>query len=257
MTRSPMQVAKREIHTFFFTRPVWIGTVGAGLLLGLAGPFGTLDVLPLIPRMLYWAVIAVMTFLTGSIVDEIMRPSLSRFLPVWLAVGLASVVTACAITTELLAMNALLFSFVPDLRGAMILAGNVYAASLIISGTLVFIGRETAQTPTPPLNAPRILDRIPLDKRGALISLSALDHYVEIVTSNGTELILMRLSDAISETEPVEGLILHRSHWAARDQITSVARANGKGEVTLTDGRTLPVSRSNLSALKDAGLLPG
>ena len=251
-----MQLAKRELHTFFTTKPILIGTVGAGLLLGLAGPFGTEEVMRLIPRMIYWVVIAMVTFLTGSIVDEVMRPRLSRILPVWLAVVLTAVITGTAITVELVGINALVFGFVPDPRGLLILAANVFAASLIISGTLVMIGRETAKTASPPLDAPRLLDRLPLEKRGALISLSAVDHYVEVVTTTGTELVLMRLSDAIAETAPLKGLHLHRSHWAVQDQITSVARQSGKAEVTLSDGRTLPVSRSNLPALKDAGLLP-
>ncbi|MCW1932118.1 LytTR family DNA-binding domain-containing protein [Pararhodobacter zhoushanensis] len=96
--------------------------------------------------------------------------------------------------------------------------------------------------------------RLPLDKRGALISLSVQDHYVEVVTLRGRELLLMRLSDAIAETGGDVGLQVHRSHWVALDQVRAARREGARGVLTLSDGREIPVSRTYAAAAKAAGL---
>ncbi len=254
MKSSLLQVAKRELHAFRNTRPAWIGSLAAGVLLGLAGPFGTDEVMRLIPRVLYWMGIAGLTYLTGTILDAWLRPSLSRGLSIWAVMPLVSAVTASVITLQILCINGIIFGFFPDMRGGLILFGNVFAASLVISSAAVLM----APAPSVQANAgePRILARLPFAKRGALISLSAVDHYVEVTTSAGSELVLMRLSDAIAETDPVKGLQIHRSHWIALDQIKTVERAKGKTTVVMSTGAALPVSRSNVAQLKEAGLLP-
>ena len=102
---------------------------------------------------------------------------------------------------------------------------------------------------------PPILLRIPAHLRGKLLSLSVQDHYVEIVTSRGKHLALMQLGDAIKETSGIEGMQIHRSHWVAISGIKSVRKANGKAIVRTLSGKELPVSRTYLPALVDAGLL--
>ena len=98
---------------------------------------------------------------------------------------------------------------------------------------------------------------MPLDKRGPLISLSVQDHYVDIVTTRGREMLLLRLSDAIRETQPTPGLRVHRSHWVALDQVSSARRDGARAVLTMSDGRDIPVSRSHVAAVKEAGLFPG
>jgi DNA-binding LytR/AlgR family response regulator len=66
-------------------------------------------------------------------------------------------------------------------------------------------------------------------------------------------MLLMRLSDAIAETEPTPGFQIHRSHWVAQDAIGSVHSTSRKSEVVLHSGERLPVSRTYLPQLKDAG----
>ncbi len=80
---------------------------------------------------------------------------------------------------------------------------------------------------------------------------------MEVSTTKGTELLLMRLTDAIAEATPTDGLQIHRSHRVAQDHVAAVRRDGGRTLVQLSDGRELPVSRSNLSALRGAGLVAG
>ena len=112
------------------------------------------------------------------------------------------------------------------------------------------VSAEIADTKDPP-----ILDRLSADNRGYLISLSVQDHYVEITTSNGQQLVLLRLVDAIKETDGVEGLQTHRSHWVAKDAVVSGRRSGDRAFLKLVDGREIPVSRTNVPEVIKAGLL--
>ena len=51
---------------------------------------------------------------------------------------------------------------------------------------------------------------------GVKIALQGEDHYVRIHTALGSELVLMRLGDAIQELDGLEGERVHRSWWVAR-----------------------------------------
>lgn len=86
---------------------------------------------------------------------------------------------------------------------------------------------------------------MPVDKRGILIRLEVQDHYVLVVTSRGTQLLLMRLGDAIVEAGP--GQQVHRSHWVAEHEDNVLIRGSGKNSrlcVRAADGFEVPVSRT-------------
>lgn len=83
-----------------------------------------------------------------------------------------------------------------------------------------------------------------------LISLSMQDHYVEATTTRGSQMILMRMSDALKELDGYDGMRIHRSHWAASTHMMSLARKGNKTLLTLSDGRDLPVSATYLDRVK-------
>ena len=76
------------------------------------------------------------------------------------------------------------------------------------------------------------------------------------MTDRGTEKLRLRLSDAIDEMEPVEGLCTHRSHWVTRAAIAGHVRESGKLFVTLENGDRVPVSRTYRPQLEAEGLVP-
>jgi DNA-binding LytR/AlgR family response regulator len=133
--------------------------------------------------------------------------------------------------------------------------GQIFVICTIITAGLEFAGNGPGQAPAPDA-PPAILERLPVEKRGALVSLSATDHYVNVVTTKGQEMILMRLADAIKETGSVEGLHVHRSHWVAIGQVQSAARSGEGASLTMSQGGIIPVSRANVASVRDAGLLP-
>lgn len=83
-----------------------------------------------------------------------------------------------------------------------------------------------------------------------LVSLSMHDHYLEVVTDAGKDMILKRMGDAVAELSDYPGLQIHRSHWVALDAVNGLERENGKIQAVLRDGRKLPVSRAKATELK-------
>ncbi len=245
-----MQLTMREWRRDLARKELWIGVGAVGLVLGIAGPFGTDAEMRLVPRLAYWLALAALTWATGSLIVPLAMPRLS-WMGRWMAPPCAGALAGVVIAAEVLALNWLLFGISPWEPET---AGTIIAIAMVISvaGYVIETGGGTPAKPEPP----RLLQRLPLDRRGRLISMSVADHYVEVTTSAGTALLLMRLSDAIAETGDTEGLQIHRSHWVALDAVRA-ARRDGQGAVlTLTDGRELPVSRANLAKVKAAGLLP-
>jgi len=103
---------------------------------------------------------------------------------------------------------------------------------------------------------PKILSRLPVHFQNAeLYALSAENHYVRVHTSQGEEMLLMRLSDAIMETDHVTGTQTHRSWWVAKAAINSIRLKGRTAEISLKNETSIPVSRTALKTLKNAGWL--
>lgn len=86
----------------------------------------------------------------------------------------------------------------------------------------------------------------------ALFAIKSEDHYLRVYTSVGEELILMRLSDAISALDKLEGMQTHRSWWVARSAISELQRKQGKLSLLTVADVVIPVSRTYEKAVKAA-----
>lgn len=259
MTDGPIPSALRELRADLTRRPVVAGTLALGLILGISGPFDTFDLIPALPRVAYWIAVVAMTFVGGSLVHAVVH-TLLRARPVWIRCAVGTCAIGLAVTALLLLFNRLALGFVPaGWREILTFLATVTLISAVVEvGSMVlFPDEQPAPAPVPRGSGPPpILARLPVDKRGALVALSAEDHYVRVTTTKGTDLVLMRLTDAIRETGDVPGLRIHRSHWVATDRIARVTRSGDRGEVTLSDGTTRAISRGYMPAVRDAGLLP-
>lgn len=87
-----------------------------------------------------------------------------------------------------------------------------------------------------------------------LVAVEAEDHYIQVHSTRGKELVYYRFRDALQELEAVPGLQIHRSAWVSRRHVTSLDGRGRKLEVVLVTGERLPVSLSNRGALLQAGL---
>ncbi|OZA91948.1 MAG: hypothetical protein B7X57_09270 [Erythrobacter sp. 34-65-8] len=99
----------------------------------------------------------------------------------------------------------------------------------------------------------RFLERLPPHLGTDLIALEMEDHYVRAHTALGSELILMRLRDAIAELDGIEGLQVHRSWWVARHAVEDVRRDGRNLRLVLPGGLEAPVARANVAVLKEQG----
>lgn len=257
MNNTPLQHALRELRRLFTSRQALAILSGVVILLGLSGPFDTATSLRFGPRLAYWAVTAPLTFGAGVFTSALFSEILRARLPAWGLIASVSAITALAVTAIVVLLNWFAFGTNPvevaNLSGLLL---SVLLTAAVIS-VLVFLFGDMANPPQTADHAPPpLLDRLDFGKRGALISLTVQDHYVEVVTTKGTSLLLMRLADAIRETGDVAGLQVHRSHWVALNQIKDARRTGDRAILCMSDNREIPASRSNIPALKDAGILP-
>jgi DNA-binding LytR/AlgR family response regulator len=245
------------------TQPLTLAALlGAGAVLGVMGPFDTSDHLGLFPRLAYWIFLTGAGYGIGSLVGHVLslRTQALHFL---LRTSIMAPITGGLITLVVMSVNYLVFGLTPGRAAVASLAGTTIAIAWIVTAVLIYSetarpdtvkGAAMAPGPTPPL--PPILERLPLELRGPLVALSVEDHYVWVQTTKGSEMVLLRLSDAMRETGGVRGAQVHRSHWVALDQVAQARREKDRAILTLTTGAEIPVSRANLPKIKDAGLLP-
>lgn len=102
---------------------------------------------------------------------------------------------------------------------------------------------------------PALRSRLPDSFTGPILALQSEDHYVRVHGEHASELILLRLRDAIAEMDGVEGEQVHRSWWVARDAVAGSEPSGRSWAITLKNGERAPVARDSVERLQAAGLL--
>jgi hypothetical protein len=92
--------------------------------------------------------------------------------------------------------------------------------------------------------------------QGEILALESEDHYVRVHGANYSELLLLRLRDAIAEMTGCPGEQTHRSWWVARSGVSETISLGRNWEIRLTNGMRVPVARDSIERLRAAGLLP-
>lgn len=231
--------------------------VVAALFLTLTDAFG-LDVLPLLPRFFYWLALLACGQVLGTLLWRwterlplaASRPYLTAGINC-LALSLPWTVIAWAVTAFALG-ETLRWARLPGfILPVLVVAGAMAALNLLRNRQPVVTHAAGGAQPAAP---PAILARFPLKLRGAVLhAVQAEDHYIRLYTSAGSDLVLLRFSDALAELEGIEGAQVHRSWWVARTAVVSSAREDGRQMLVLPDGTMAPVSRSYARALRAKG----
>lgn len=86
-----------------------------------------------------------------------------------------------------------------------------------------------------------------------VVSVQALDHYLEVVTHNARILIRGRMKDAMARLEDADGLQIHRSWWISSAAVAGAKRAGRDHVLVLADGREIPIARSRFEAVRGKG----
>ena len=250
-------------------RKAWVRditiTAGSSLVFALWGPFGT-DAIPLQQRVLEYLAIGFASF---ALLWPPMRLALrlgdrARLPELFVLIG-----GLCVLTLPV----TLVGGWVVRLFDAAMPPMNVVSVYFMILAMVVPFGTAylmierrllrpralaaaTAPADSPAAPAPaRLLGRLGPRLGGEVLALRGEDHYVRVHTALGSELLLMRLADAIEELDGLPGERVHRSWWVARGAVAG-ARVNGRRALlALTNGLEVPVSREATSRLRRAGWL--
>ena len=94
------------------------------------------------------------------------------------------------------------------------------------------------------------LSRLNANKRGEIHYIIAADHYLEVYTDKGHDLIRMRMKDAIAILPPKSGMQIHRSYWVAFGMMEKIISKQGKSFLCLKNQNSYPVSKKYLKDLK-------
>ena len=110
-----------------------------------------------------------------------------------------------------------------------------------------------AEAPELPALPALLADKLPPRLRaGRLVAIEAEDHYLRVHTDLGSDLILMRMTDACALLDEGKGARVHRSWWVARAAVASASAQSGRMELALSGGQTAPVSRAMQPVLRRA-----
>ena len=247
-----------------------------GLVLAFIGPFGSFEA-PLSYRLVSWLGFSYIGYCIyspmGAVVDRLQAALDLPVAGLWIA----------AVFVATIPMSVLVWSMgylpgpiaVPTLEQALTSYGYV----LIIGGgvTALFYALESRKAEAEPIEPSRtddeaddaiddvteppsepqarFLDRLPPALGTNLIALEMEDHYVRAHTDLGSDLILLRMRDAVAELDGLDGAQVHRSWWVARSAVENSRREGRNIRLQLSGGLEAPVSRSAAATLKESGWL--
>ena len=244
-----------------------------GVVLGVIGPFGSAD-MPLAPRLLSWLMFAYVGYAVFRpmwlLVDWLHR---LLHLPVpglWLAGCLLASLPLTAIIWYIQywpgpipmpsleqGLSAYFNVFVVGASIAFIfeLIARAEGGPRLIAGGTATVkdgGAEVSAVSEASSGAP-FLNRLSPALGSELLALEMEDHYVRAHTRLGSDLVLMRMRDAVAELDGLEGEQVHRSWWVARDAVAGVTRDGRNLRLQLDNGLEAPVARNRVPELKQLG----
>lgn len=258
-----LQSTLREMHAILQSRRLWLTFLAVLAIFIVTGPFGTSETMSFADRLLYWTIIqgSAWTFaisfsiiansiLAGSIENMLTRMMIGS-LTAALPIGLLLTITNRVFSGKEMGFGPFLQSSLSSLPLCAIFCLLSYLTACQSLETAANAATDTDEdTKCEVKGTAPLLERLPPQKRGELLRLSVQDHYTEIVTTRGRQLVLLRFSDALKEIGQTEGLQVHRSHWIADADAVSLRKQAGRLHVITRDGTEIPVSRSYSAAVQ-------
>ena len=254
-----------------------------GVILALIGPFGSFAE-PLGYRLVSWVGFSWIGYALfspmGPVVDRIARGLDLPRAPIWVV---AAAISSLPMTAIVHVMGYLpgpvpiprADQFFGTYPYVFIIGGGVTALFYLLGqkeeaaispraplGNAVSGPPPVPASPPAPLSHPPaaragvanpLFDALPAELGSDVIALEMEDHYVRVHTALGSELVLMRLRDAMAHVADIEGRQTHRSWWVARGAVEDVVREGRNVRLVLARGIEAPVSRAMVSELRDAG----
>ncbi|MCZ7486477.1 LytTR family DNA-binding domain-containing protein [Rhizobium rhizogenes] len=258
-----LQSTLREMHAILQSRRLWLTFLAVLAIFIVTGPFGTSETMSFADRLLYWTIIQAgawtfaisFSIIANRIFADSIRNMLARMmlgsLTAALPIGLLLTITNRVFSGTEMGFGPFLQSSLSSLPLCAIFCLLSYlTASQSLETTAVAVTDTGEDGKCEVKGTAPLLERLPPQKRGQLLRLSVQDHYTEIVTTRGRQLVLLRFSDALKEIGQTEGLQVHRSHWIADADVVSLRRQAGRLHIVTKDGTEIPVSRSYSTAVQ-------
>lgn len=259
MDHPSLQSTLRRMHTTLQSRRLWLTFFAVLAIFILTGPFGTSVSMSFADRLLYWTIVQagawILAITFSTIASDILAGRINNMLA---RMMIGSVAAALPIGILLAVTNHVFFGKGLDFASA---AKSVLSAMPLCVIFCLLSYLAVCQS-LPAMEEPAdndandskgeipLLERLSPQKRGDLLRLSVEDHYTEIVTTRGRQLVLLRFADALREIGGAQGLQIHRSHWVADAGVVSLSRKSGRLYVVMQDGAEIPVSRSFSATVK-------
>lgn len=237
------------------------GTIG-GLILGALGPFGSYLNGSILTRSAYWiGAIWLGLVLYGSGVAVVRKLPIPR----WQHFGLLTLVILVASIPETASTRAAAFVIWPRLGHydpgwwLWYVQAATIGAVTVSTATLILDARTRLAPPPCPMVPEQDVQSLQTDRPARLptgvIALQMEDHYVRAHTRAGSTLIQMPLSHAIMQLSKAEGLRTHRSWWVAWQAVERIDGTPRAMRIRLHNGLSVPVARSAVALLREAGWL--
>nr|WP_309761017.1 LytTR family DNA-binding domain-containing protein [Agrobacterium pusense] len=258
-----LQSTLREMHAVLQSRRLWLTFLAVLAIFIVTGPFGTSETMSFADRLLYWTIIQAGAWIFAISFSIFAKTILSGHIDNMLARMMIGSLTAALPIGLLLTITNQIFygkemGLTPALKSSLssLPLCAIFCLLSYLTTCQSFEKAAEAETGTD-ANADRevkgiipLLERLPPQKRGELLRLSVQDHYTQIVTTRGQQLVLLRFADALKELGHTAGLQVHRSHWIADADFISLRKQTGRLHIIARDGTEIPVSRSYTAAVQ-------
>ncbi|MCR6500185.1 LytTR family transcriptional regulator [Shinella sp. CPCC 101442] len=263
MERTFLQSALRELQVFLRAPRFWATFGAVVLIFWVTGPYGTAERLATAPRLGFWLVqhavawgIAIVSIVLVNTLLLTRVPSL----PGRMAIGTLVAGAPVGLATE--AISLATFGGASTVATiAQSIGSGLLLSALFCGLTFLTMSSKQAEALSPASASPpgatedraevQLLRRLKPENRGPILHMTVADHYTEVTTSRGRELVLLRFSDALEELGNTAGLQVHRSHFVADAHVDTLTRAEGRLAILMKDGREIPVSRSRMEAVRN------
>lgn len=257
--RPLLQSALRELQVFLRAPRFWATFGAVVLIFWVTGSYGTAERLAAIPRLGFWLVLHAVAWAIAVtaivLVNTLLRdriPGLGR------RMALGTLVAGVPVGLATNAISLATFGGTPTVLdlAASIATGLLLSALFCALTYLTMSSRQAEALSSVPAPSEEeradvpLLRRLRPENRGPILHMTVADHYTEVTTSRGRELILLRFSDAVEEAGGTQGLQVHRSHFVADAHVERLLRSDGKLAILLKDGSEIPVSRSRTEAVR-------
>ena len=252
-----MSLAKRELLASPATKRLGL-LLGLGLLFGFAGPFGTYPALAPPVRYAFWIGLVAAGYAAAIAAGRLVPLDGANAMLRAVGLALASAIPMTFLVAWVLTLVQPGRVVAPGQLPALFVA--VGAVQLLIVAMLLRDPLQPSVAFDGPVSAPAypeaLFARLPRRLERDIVALEAEDHYLRVHTRLGSDLVLMRLSDAADVIDPRLGVRVHRGWWVAREAVAGIERDGHRTRLRLVNELSVPVGRTYLAAVRTQ-LLPG